>query len=256
MRALFALLFLVSSLFAHSRDLDDFINITKAGTYDFEGEVLSVKKDARTPAIVIGDAFNQVPSFEVSDIILKNVVIMGNRDNQLSEYHNVHDYLRNNGITIRRGARVTVENVWVIGARSGGLVTEKGCKNITVRNSYFMSSYFDGVAACETTDSLFEEIVVNRNDYAGISLDWNVQNCIFRKIYSYGNKDWTIFQRSSKGIVYDQITSRGNGGGAFLAKNVNTGLLPGSKASILRSIFADARLHSVEPCCELILTPQ
>ncbi len=250
-RIITLLIFLWLSLVGNTREIDSFINITTPGVYDFQGEVLYLKEKSNSPAIVIGDVAHENPSFVAQDITLRNVVIFGMMDNQTSEYNGVYPYLRNNGITIRGARNVTIENVWVVGARSGGIVTEKHSDNITVRNSFFVSNFFDGIAACETTNSLFENVVTAGNHYAGISLDWFVKDSTFRGILSWYNRDWTAFQRLSTGIRYEHISSYGNGGGIYLAPNLESSERTSSTATTFSASFSDLRAHFIAACCTL-----
>jgi hypothetical protein len=246
------LIFLFSiwmSFAAGAREIDDFVNIAESGTYDFGGKTLFIKDGANTPAIVIGDPFNETPSFIIKNVTLKNVTIYGNEKNQTSEYHSKYPFLRNNGITIRGGQNVTVENVTVIGARSGGLVTEKNSSNIKVLNSIFAENYFDGVAACETTYSQFTNLLLSRNKYSAISLDWRVQNCLFQNILSYRNRDWTLFSRASKTNTFSKICSILNGGSYFVAKNIDVVGNEGSSVIWREALFWDRRGYFVDKCC-------
>lgn len=211
--AVLFLLLLTTSVFAN------FIEITKSGIYDFQNQTITMPANSNSPAIVIGDSKNETPSFRVSKIVLRNLVIDGNKKEQDSEYHSALPFLRNNGITIRGASNIIIENVTVINARSGGLVLEKGCKNVIVRNSSFISSFFDGIAACETTNCKFENLILAYNEYAAISLDWWVENCEFIKIVSVFNRDWTLFSRASHHNVYKELYSIFNGGSYFLAEN-------------------------------------
>jgi pectate lyase len=213
MLLLLAFLGLVGSAFA------GFIEITEPGVYDFKGKLISMAPNSNSPAIVIGDSKNQSPALRVFNITLKNLVIDGNKSNQSSEYCDEFPYLRNNGITIRGASNVIVENVTVINARSGGIVLERDCQNIIVRNSTVVGSYYDGVAACETKNSEFSNLVLINNSYAAISLDWWVSSCRFRNITSLFNQDWTIFLRASQNIYIDSLMSIGNAGSIFAAIN-------------------------------------
>jgi parallel beta helix pectate lyase-like protein len=240
-----AFLSLISSAFAN------FIEITKPGVYDFKGEIIEMAPNTNSPAIVIGDSKTQEPSFRVYGITLKNVTIIGNEHQQTSEYHAPLPFLRNNGITIRGASNVIVENVTVIGARSGGIVLEKGCENIVVRNSAFIANHFDGVAACETKNSLFYNLVVAHNRYAGISLDWWVYNCKFRDILSIFNRDWTIFLRASQKISLDNVWSLYNGGGYFASINSDIPYKNEASIKIENSIFYDRRGSFIGEKCYL-----
>jgi hypothetical protein len=240
---------LLGVISSSGEEIEDFINITKSGVYDFQNKEIFVKDKCNTPAIVIGDAFNEIPSYVIKDVVLKNVTIYGNEVNQDSEYHFKYSFLRNNGITIRGGQNIRVENVRVIGARSGGLVTEKHSSYINVSNSSFSNSFYDGVAACETTNSKFTNLIISHNKFAAISLDWRVENCIFENVLSFKNRDWTLFSRASKNNSFVNIHSFLNGGSYFLARNDNVVKFEVSSALWYGSNFFDFRAKSVEKCC-------
>jgi hypothetical protein len=115
---------------------------------------------ANSPVIVVGQTITP-PTVTHHHIRIADLTIQGNREGQTEEcWGGPCDtggltFIRNNGITLRRVSDVQIERVAVEGARSGGLVTEKGCQRITVHNFSSAQNEFDGLAAYETENSIF-----------------------------------------------------------------------------------------------------
>ena len=96
--------------------------------------------------MIMGSA-EGVPSRATRHVRVIDLMIDGNRQNQLSECMggpcSAEFPLRNNGISIRRCEDCVVQSVTVYGAMSGGLVTELGCRRLTIRDytSYDKESF-------------------------------------------------------------------------------------------------------------------
>src|SRR5258706_11870326 len=159
-----------------------------------------------------------MPLITHRNIHVRFLVIDGNRTNQTTELNVQNPALRNNGISLRRVESCSVENVRVYGCRSGGLVTELGCRRITVRD--FESSYneFDGLAGYQTEDSLFTGLHVYNNQVAGLSFDLDfannqINNCVVKNSGAVG-----IFMRQSHNNLFSSIQVRNSSQhGIFLA---------------------------------------
>ena len=128
--------------------------------------VLRLKDNSNCPVIIIGD-LSENP-IESNSISVSGISIDGNMSNQTSEYYSKADFIRNNGILIRHSSNVLIENVKIYNCRSGGIVSEKHCKEITIRDSVLSKNFFDGLACYETTKSLFINLICEKNNAAGM----------------------------------------------------------------------------------------
>lgn len=184
------------------------------------------------PMIIIGDphtiqnekkeyvAKKRVQNIEVSDLTLD-----GNQKNHDPKKEcgeatcdDNADSVRNNGITIRGATNVTVENVTAHSMISGGLVTEKHCRDLRVRNFTSYNNVFDGLAGYETENSDFSNLYLHNNIGAGISLDIQFNNNVIRDSKLHDNKKLGIFARDLKGNHFIRIDIQRSGEhGIFLA---------------------------------------
>ena len=134
--------------------------------------------------------------------------------------------VRNNGITIRNSTDVIIERVTVYRGRSGGLVTEKGSRRLTVRDFTTYDNEFDGVASYETENSIFTNIYSYNNVAAGVSLDIQFNYNLLSNLILTGNGSQGIFMRDSRNNTFQNVEVRTCGQqGLFLAQvdtNVNT----------------------------------
>jgi hypothetical protein len=133
---------------------------------------------ANSPVLVVGQA-EPTPAITRSNIHVSDLVIDGNREGQdiecwggPCETHPV----RNNGIAVRRVSDVLIERVTVFAARSGGLVSELGCRRLTVREFTSFDNHFDGLAGYDTEDSRFSGLYLFNNCAAGLSFDSRFDN--------------------------------------------------------------------------------
>jgi hypothetical protein len=236
--------------------------VVQAGTYtcstsividrdnvDLRGQgpatVLRLADHANLPLLVLGQAINE-PTVTRSNIYVSDLTLDGNRENQDSECYsaNCDEYpIRNNGITLRRVSDVLVERVTVIGARSGGLVAEHGCRRITVHDLTAADSNFDGLAGYLTEDSKFTGLYLHNNCAAGLSFDLDFDNNIISDVIILRDEDRTcetsdppeldgtvgVFMRDSRDNVFHGIQIRNSREhGIFLAQEVG---LPDSAAT-------------------------
>jgi hypothetical protein len=139
-----------------------------------------------------------------------------------------------------------VENVVSHSMISGGMVTEKNCDNLVVRNFESFGNYYDGFAGYETRDSRFYYLNLHDNNAAGISIDINFNyNQIHDSIIS-NNKNVGIFARFLTGNQFYRLRIMNSGDhGVFLAKSdgyetcpidnlFDTVIVSGSKGSAFR----------------------
>lgn len=187
--------------------------------------LLRLADHINAPVIVMGSGEN-VPSYAVRYARVTDLTIDGNRANQTSECMggpcSEEFPLRNNGISIRRCVDCVVNSVTVYGAMSGGLVTELGCRRLTIRDYTSYDNEFDGLAGYETEDSTFSGIHLYGNKAAGISTDIKFNNNKFYDVTIADNKTVGIFMRDSLDNTFTNLHIRDNvQHGIFLAQ-VNT----------------------------------
>lgn len=184
--------------------------------------VLRLDNGINSPVLIMGRMEN-VPQAATRHIKVSNLLIDGNRENQTQECMGGEcsaDFpLRNNGISIRRCVDCTVESVIVHSAISGGLVTELGCRRLTIRDYTSFNNEFDGLAGYETEDSTFSGINLYSNKAAGISTDIKFNNNKFYDVTITDNKSVGIFMRDSLDNSFTNLHIRNNEQhGIFLAQ--------------------------------------
>lgn len=184
--------------------------------------LLRLADNINAPVIVMGLTEN-VPSRTTRYVRVMDLMIDGNRANQSAECMGgpCSDQfpLRNNGISIRRCVDCTVQAVIVYGAMSGGLVTELGCRRLTIRDYTSYDNEFDGLAGYETEDSTFSGINLYGNKAAGISTDIKFNNNKFFDVTIADNKTVGIFMRDSLDNSFTNLHIRDNTQhGIFLAQ--------------------------------------
>ena len=162
--------------------------------------LLRLADNINAPVIIMGLA-EGIPSRSTHYVRVSDLMIDGNRANQTSECMggpcSMEFPLRNNGISIRRCIDCSVQSVTVYGAMSGGLVTELGCRRLTIRDYTSYDNEFDGLAGYETEDSTFSGIHLYGNKAAGISTDIKFNNNKFYNVTIADNKSVGIFMRDS-----------------------------------------------------------
>jgi hypothetical protein len=135
--------------------------------------ILRLADDANCPVIVMGEPVNH-PDQVVKQICVRDLFIDGNRFRQQRELWHLTgegSELRNNGVTVQDVSDATVENVTCVRCRSGGLVTTRDVRRLTVRGLEAYDNEFDGLACYQTENSLFADLNLHDNPGAGISLD-------------------------------------------------------------------------------------
>jgi len=198
--------------------------------------VLRLADHANLPLLVLGQTLDE-PLITRGNIQVSNLTLDGNRENQDFECYNgdCNDYpIRNNGITLRRVSDVLVERVTVTGARSGGLVAERHCRRVMVREFTAVDSFLDGLAAYRTEDSTFIGLHLYNNCAAGLSFDLDFNNNIISHVVVLRDdqrlcdpddsemEDGTvgIFMRDARDNIFHGIQIRNSREfGIFLAEN-------------------------------------
>lgn len=186
--------------------------------------ILRLEDRANCPLLVIGSLETPVHR-RVSNVIVRNLVLDGNRTAQQHECIGGAcdagglSFIRNNAITIRGAEDVRVEHVKAMRARSGGMVLEKECREIRVRDFEASDNHFDGFAAYETEHSTFTQLYLHSNAAAGISADirFNRNRISYCRLENNGSQG--IFMRDSSWNQMDYLTISGNGAqGIFIAQ--------------------------------------
>lgn len=188
------------------------------------GAVLRLADGVNEAVILVGNGLevgNSAPL--MTNVVIRDIAIDGNKAAQSSETTPGKPWLRNNGIDVRCVAGMLVDNVYIHDARSGAIVVSWDSSSILVSNSLLTSSFFDGIALYTSTDITVTNCQLQNNVAAGISIDNNLRNTLFQSCSVHNNGDVGIFQRWATNISYDacQIYSNGNHG-AFLSWNSPT----------------------------------
>jgi hypothetical protein len=178
--------------------------------------LLSLGLNANCPVVVIGDDAND-PRRIVSGVAISDLAIDGNREQQQGECWNgvcdtgAHTSLRNSGIVVRRAENATIERVSIAKCRSGGVVTEKGCRRLLIRGLECSENEFDGLACYETEDSVMEDLFLHDNRSAGISTDGGFNGNMICNTMLIRNGSHGIFMRNSRRNLMQGTVIRGSG---------------------------------------------
>jgi parallel beta-helix repeat protein len=165
--------------------------------------VIYLNNSVNEPCIVIGYTIEN-PIETVKNVLISGLTINGNKNNQSSEFSSSKNWLRNNGISIRHAENITMRDNNIYSVRSGGIVTEKGCRFLFIENNRINNNYFDGIAVYETTDSILNNNILFKNKAAGFSIDWFVEDCIFSgNIVEYNIDQGMFLQRASNNTITD-----------------------------------------------------
>lgn len=188
------------------------------------GTKLRLEARANCPVVIIGDEANK-PRHQVSRVCVADLAIDGNRTQQGGECWNGQcdtgefTAIRNSGVVIRRARNILVLRVSTTDCRSGGLVTEKHCRKLTVRQFTADHHEFDGLACYETEDSLFEDMHLHHNKSSGISTDLKFRRNTLRNVRMVQNGSHGIFMRDSSHNAFENIEIRDSGNaGIFIAQ--------------------------------------
>lgn len=209
--------FIVSEPLVMDRD-----NVELAG--DQELTILKLSSRADVPLLVVGDA-NTPPARRTSGVTVRKLILDGNRVAQEHECNGGYcdrgglSHIRNNALTIRGAEDVRIEHVTARAARSGGVVLEKGCRDIHISDFTAHDNHYDGFAAYETEDSFFTRMYLHSNAAAGISADIRFNRNIISHTRLENNGSQGIFMRDSNFNNFSRLTIRYNGEqGVFIAQ--------------------------------------
>jgi hypothetical protein len=171
--------------------------------------VLRLADGANCPVIILGEPVNY-PKHTVRDLRVGDLFIDGNRFHQQRELWQLQGEgteIRNNGVTVQNICDSTVENVACARCRSGGLVTTRDVRRLTVRNLTAFDNEFDGLACYQTEDCLFTGLYLHDNPDAGISLDLDFNHNVISNAVLTAN-DLGVFMRASCDNQFCNVTIR------------------------------------------------
>ena len=186
-----------------------------------------------SPLLVIGDDKiikdqngNFITASRVEDVEISDLTLDGNLVNQdpSKECGNGScdgdvSNIRNNALTIRGASYIRIFRVTAHSSVSGGIVTEKYCDHVHVKDFTSYGHYFDGFAGYQTESSIFENLKLSYNRNAGISIDIDFNNNRFSGGILESNGDVGIFARNIDGVVFENLTiNRSGNHGVFLAE--------------------------------------
>lgn len=186
--------------------------------------ILLTMDGSDAPVIIMGSTETPVVR-PTRNLTVCNLTLDGNRMMQKEEcWTGKCDtgglaYIRNNCLTVRGVEDSRISRVWATRGRSGGLVTEKGCRRLIVEDFVAWDNHFDGLACYETEESVFTGMHLHHNQFAAISLDINFhRNAIINSLLEH-NGHQGIFMRDSSSNVFQNLVIRHNGGqGVFIAQ--------------------------------------
>ena len=174
-----------------------------------EATIVRPADGANCPAIILGEPVND-PKHTIRDLRVSNLFIDGNRLHQQRERWQLQgegSEIRNNGISVQNVSDSTVENVTCARCRSGGLVTTRDVRRLTVRNLTAFDNEFDGLACYQTEGCLFTGLSLHDNPGAGISLDLGFNDNIVSNAVLSAN-DLGVFMRASRDNQFCNISIR------------------------------------------------
>jgi hypothetical protein len=174
-----------------------------------ETTVLRLADGANCPVIILGEPVNN-PKTKIKHLQVSDFYIDGNRGRQPHElwrFRGEGSEIRNNGITVQNVTDSLVEHVTSAHCRSGGLVTTRGVRRLTVRNYTAFDNEFDGLACYQTEDCLFTGLRLHDNPGAGISLDLAFNRNVISNAVLTAN-DLGIFMRASRDNRFYNISIR------------------------------------------------
>jgi hypothetical protein len=173
--------------------------------------ILHLADNANCPVVILGEPLNN-PTQTIRHLKVTGFFIDGNRVHQQRELWQLNgegSEIRNNGVTVQNVTDSTVENVTCARCRSGGLVTTRGVRRLTVRNLAAFDNEFDGLACYQTEGCLFTGLSLHDNPGAGISLDLDFNGNVVSNAVLTAN-DLGVFMRASRGNQFCNISIHGS----------------------------------------------
>lgn len=208
------------------------------------GTVLRLADGANCPVIIMGEPVNN-PQQTVRYLCLSSLFVDGNRSHQQRELWRLRgegSQIRNNGITVQNVSDAVVQHVTSARCRSGGLVTTRGVRRLTVRDLTAFDNEFDGLACYHTEDCLFTELYLRNNPGAGISLDLAFNRNVISNAVLAAN-DLGIFMRAScDNRFYNISIQDSHHYGVFMAhaeRQTLRGWQPAPRTECVRNAFTN-----------------
>jgi len=169
--------------------------------------LLQLADDANCPVIIMGEPVDN-PRQTVKNLRVSDLAIDGNRSHQQRELWKLEgegSQIRNNGITVQGVTDSTIVNVTSARCRSGGLVTTRDVRRLTVRGLDAFDNEFDGLACYQTEDCLFTDLYLHDNPGAGISLDLAFNHNVISNAVLNAN-DLGVFMRASRNNQFCNVS--------------------------------------------------
>lgn len=174
-----------------------------------EGAVLKLGDHVNEPVILIGSD-EEVPSHSITDVTVSNLIINGNMEFQDFEEDPDRTGIMNNGIDVNAAHNITIAQVEVHDARSGGIVVSKQSSRIWIDNCYLHDNYLDGIALYTSEDIQVTNFYCFDNGAAGLSMDNDLSHVIFSGGIIKNNVTVGIFARHSAEMTFSDIQVVGN----------------------------------------------
>ena len=171
--------------------------------------ILRLAANANCPVIIMGEPVNH-PKYTVRHLLVSDLLIDGTRQSQSRELWKLSDegsQIHNNGVTVQRVSDSLVENVTCARCRSGGLVTTRDVRRLTVHGLNAFENQFDGLACYQTEHCLFTGLYLHDNPGAGISLDLAFDHNVISNAVLVAN-DLGVFMRASRGNKFFDVSIR------------------------------------------------
>ena len=218
----------------------DDLTLRGAGT----STILHLADNANCPVVILGQPIN-TPTHTIRHLLVTGFFIDGNRVHQQRElWHMTGEgsELRNNGICVQGVNDSIVENVVTAHCRSGGLVTTRNIRGLTVTGLESFDNEFDGLACYQTENSLFANLNLHDNPGAGISLDLAFNDNVISNAVLVAN-DLGIFMRASRENQFLNVSIRNSHHyGVFMAHTEHhtaAGWGPAPKSECARNSFTN-----------------
>lgn len=210
-------------------------NVIIRGSKNTKGEpdtILMLPPKAQYPIIQVG---NEKQEGHIDDtlgnILIENLVLIGNYDSVPEIKSNDEWWIKNNCIDIRNCKNIIIKNCVCRNSSSGGIVGAF-VKNLNIIDCVIEHSVFDGVAIYTVSDLNVINSVIRYNKYSGISVDAlphelckniTVINSIFEE-----NEHFGIWIRNGEDLNAKNILSvntfKNNGKGEYKHEMINDNL--------------------------------
>lgn len=197
---------------------------------------LKLADNANCPVLIVGDTANE-PGYDVLGVCISSFAIDGNRYHQSGECwggscdDGSKSAIRSSGVVLRRAIDARVEELSISSCRSGGLVTERGCRRLTVCQLDADDNEFDGLACYQTEDSLFTDLRLYRNKAAGISLDLHFDHNLIMNAFLTQNGTHGIFMRDSHENSFQGVMVHGSGRDGIFVDQVDEDVKTGASGN-------------------------